>query len=164
MNQNPQRHGYGDGFITAVAFGGVLVIVGAIFFSTPGLWDRVTDFFSNITSSNVPFGGATSDLILPAPANPAAHKVLYNAVFQFDVAFGVLQLLILGLRVWVRSATRRIAETVGNAVFWFGAALLVNMFLLTGTLSGWFEYWSALIVVIGFSLIARALVHFARRK
>jgi hypothetical protein len=90
--------------------------------------------------------------------------VLYNAVFQFDVAFGVLQLVILGLRVWVRSVTRRISETVGNAVFWLGAAILVNMFLLTGTLTGWFEYWAALIMLVGLSIVARALVYFARRK
>ncbi len=164
MNRNPQRHGYGDGFISAIAFGGFLVIVGVLFFSTPDLWQKIVDFFSNITSRSFPFGGPTSNIVLPAPRNTGAHMVLYNAVFQFDVAFGVLQLVILGLRVWVRSITRRISETVGNAVFWLGAAILVNMFLLTGTLTGWFEYWAALIMLVGLSIVARALVYFARRK
>ena len=79
------------------------------------------------------------------------------------MAFGVLQVFILGLRVWVHSRTRRIAETLGHAVFWLGAAVLVNMFLITGTLSGWFEYWAALIILVGVSFIARAIVHFAKK-
>ena len=163
MNQTHQEHRHGDGFITALAFGGFLIIVGLIFTLTPDLWEKITEFFNSITSVSYPFGGPTSTISLPAPVYPAAHKALYTALMQFDVAFGALQVTILGLRLWVHSKTRRIAETLGNAVFWFGAAVLVNIFLLTGTLSGWFEYWTALIVVVGVSFIARAIVHFARK-
>jgi hypothetical protein len=163
LDQNQESHRHGDGFVTALAFGGFLIIIGLLFVLTPDLWQKVTDFFNSITTTAVPFGSSTSNVMLPAPADPAAHQVLYNAVLQFDVAFGILQVIILGLRIWVHSRTRRIAETLGNAVFWLGAAVLVNVFLLTGTLNGWFEYWAALIVVVGVSLIARAFVHFAKR-
>jgi hypothetical protein len=163
LNQNQEAHRHGDGFVTALAFGGFLVIVGLLFALTPDLWQKITDFFNSITTTAVPYGNSTSNIMLPAPADPAAHQILYNAVLQFDIAFGILQVLIFGLRIWVHSRTHRIAETLGNAVFWLGAAVLVNVFLLTGTLNGWFEYWAALIILVGVSLIARAIVHFIRR-
>jgi hypothetical protein len=163
LNQNKEVHKQGDGFITALAFGGFLIIVGLIFAITPDLWQRITDFFNGFTTARFPFGSDTSSIVLPAPVDPAAHKVLYTALLQFDVAFGILQVAILGLRVWMHSKTSRIAETLGNAVFWLGAAVLVNIFLLTGTVSGWFEYWAALIVIVGVSFIARATVHFAKK-
>ncbi len=164
MNRNREIHTRNDGIITAVAFGGFLIIVGLVFAMNSGLWQGITNFFNNITTRSFPVGNTTSNTMLPAPVNPAGHNALYNAVFQFDVAFGILQLLILGLRIWMRSRISRIAETLGNAVFWLGAAGLVNVFLLTGTLNGWFEYWTALIVVVGVSFVARATVYFLKRK
>jgi hypothetical protein len=162
LKQKQEEHRH-DGFITALAFGGFLIIIGLIFTLTPDLWQKITEFFNSITTTSFPFGGPKSAISLVAPANPAAHKAFYTALLQFDVAFGVLQVIILGLRIRVHSRTRRIAETLGNAVFWFGAAILVNVFLLTGTIDGWFEYWAALIVVVGVSLITRAIVHLARK-
>jgi hypothetical protein len=157
-----ERHEH-DGLITAVAFGGFLIIVGLVFALTPSLWQNIVDFFSDLTVTRVPYGGSTSNVVLPAPANPAAHQTLYAALLQFDIAFGVLQLLILALRLGAHSSVPRIAETLGNAVFWLGATFLVNALLLAGTLSGWFTYWAALIVVVGVSMIARALVYFVKR-
>jgi hypothetical protein len=87
-----------------------------------------------------------------------------TALLQFDVAFGILQVFVLALRLWTRSTIRRISETLGNAVFWLGAAVLVNTFLLAGTLSGWFQYWAALIIVVGVSLVTRGLVYFAKKR
>lgn len=163
MDRNWQERIRGDGWITAVAFGGFLIIVGLLFVLTPNLWHSVTSFFDDITTRPLPFGGPDSTISLLAPLHPEDHQTLYNAVLQFDIAFGVLQIVILGLRVGSHSRTRRIAETLGNAVFWLGAAVLVYVFLLQGTLESWFEYWAALIVVVGVSLIARAVVHFAKR-
>jgi hypothetical protein len=82
---------------------------------------------------------------------------------NFLIGVGVLQIVILALRLVVKSPIRRIAETVGNLVFWLGAAFIANVFLLNGTLNGWFQFWSALIVLIGVSLIARFLVYLAKR-
>jgi hypothetical protein len=34
---------------------------------------------------------------------------------------------------------------------------------LTGTLTGWFQFWAWLILLMGISLIARFIVHFINR-
>jgi hypothetical protein len=109
-----------------------------------------------------PVGSTGSTVNLPAPANPGMHNALYSAVFIFDLGIGVLQIVILVLRLIVRSPIRRIAETVGNLIFWFGAAILVNIFLLAGTLTSWFQYWAALIALVGVSIIARGLIHLSK--
>ncbi len=163
MEQNWERRFHGDGWITAVAFGGFLVIVGLLFVLTPNLWHNITSFFDDITTRPLPFGGPDSTISLLAPLHPGDHQQVYNALLQFDIAFGILQIVILGLRFGYHSHTRRIAETLGNAVFWLGAAIVVYIFLLQGTLESWFEYWAALIVVVGVSFVARAVVHFAKR-
>jgi hypothetical protein len=152
-----------DGLISAVAFGGFLIILGMVFFITPDFIDKVSAFFRDITGQMLPFS-SLSTIVLPAPQNPAAHLDLYRAVLQFDIGLAILQVVILALRLGLQSRTHRIAETVSNLVFWAGAAVLVNVFLLTGTLQGYFEYWAALIIVFGVSMVARAVVHFARRK
>jgi len=162
VNKSENRRG--DGFITAVAVGGFLIVVGLVFALNPDLWQRIVNFFNDITTARFPFGGATSSIALPAPENPFAHIALYNAVFQFDMGFGVVQLLVLALRVWTRSRINRVAESLGDVIFWLGAALLVNIFLLKGTQDGWFEYWAALIIVVGISFIGRGLVYFVKRK
>ena len=167
MTQNQNQHiheHHHDGLISALAFGGFLVIVGLVFVQNPNLWNQINTFFNNFTTSKVPFpGSSSSNVVLPAPADPSAYNVLYWALIQFDVGIGFLQVLILGLRLNRHSRLGRIAETVGNMVFWFGAAVLVNIFLLTVTLSGWFEYWAALIILVGVSIVARAVVYFTKR-
>lgn len=152
-----------EGMITAIALGGFFILLGSVFVFNDGLWQRITAFFENFTTRTFPFGGPDSVIALPAPANPAAHATLYNAVLQFDIGMGFLQIIILALRLMYKSRIGRIAETVGNAVFWFGAAPLVAVFLLPGTLGGWFQYWAALIVIIGISVVVRAIVHVVKR-
>jgi hypothetical protein len=168
FNQNPgesireKRHE--DGIITAIAFGGFLIIIGILFTLTPNLWQNITTFFDHLTTRTFPYGSPGSTISLLAPADTAAHHALYTSLLQFDVAFGALQIFIFALRIRARSRIRRIAETLGNTIFWLGAALLVNSFLLPGTLKGWFEFWGALIVLVGISLVARAFVYFAKRR
>lgn len=153
-----------DSFTTAIAVGGFFIAVGLVFALNQHLFEAIVNFFKDITLEAVPLGAASSNTVLPAPENPFNHIALYNAVFQFDIAFGIVQLFVFGLRVWARLRINRIAEALGDTFFWLGAATLVNFFLLKGTLVGWFEYWAALIIVIGVSFIARALVYFVKRK
>ncbi len=152
-----------EGVLTAVAFGGFLIILGLVFVITPDLPQQINSFFGDLTTRRLPFNNL-SNVMLPAPRDPSSHMGLYTAVMQFDIGIAALELLILALRLGLVSKTHRIAETIGNLVFWAGAAIIVNAFLLTGTLQGWFQYWAALIVVAGISLVARSLVHFARRR
>ena len=152
-----------EALITALAIGGFFIILSSVFALTPGISQKTNMFFSDLTTVTFPFGGPGSTMSLLAPANPAAHIGFYTAVVNFLLGVGILQIVILALRLYVKSPIRRIAETVGNLVFWLGAAIVANVFLLTGTLSGWFQFWSALIVLIGASLIARFFVYLARK-
>jgi hypothetical protein len=161
---NTRENRHEEGIITAIAFGGFLIIIGILFVLTPNLWQNITSFFDHLTTRIFPFGSSSSTISLLAPADPAAHHALYSSLLQFDVVFGLLQIAILALRIRARSRVRRISETLGNAVFWLGAAFLVNTFLLPGTLKGWFEFWGALIVLVGVSLVARAFVYFVKRR
>ena len=152
-----------EGLITALAIGGFFIILGSVFALTPGVSQETNAFFSDLTTVTYPLG-SSSTVHLPAPANPAEHIGFYTAVVNFLLGVGILQIVILALRLWVKSPIRRIAETVGNLVFWLGAAVMANIFLLAGTLNGWFQFWSTLIILVGASLIARFFVHFAQKS
>lgn len=163
MTQSPHRErSLHEGLITALAIGGFFIILGSVFALTPGIAQQTNNFFSDLTTVTYPLG-SSSNVHLPAPANPTEHAGFYTAVINFLLGVGILQIVILALRLLVHSPIRRIAETVGNLIFWLGAALVANVFLLAGTLTGWFQFWSALIILIGASLIARFLVHLASR-
>ena len=104
-------------------------------------------------------------ITLLAPASPASHAVLYGAVFQFCIGLGILQIVFLMLRLMMNSPIGKTAETMGNLVYWFGAAYLVTTYLNdTTTLSRWFVFWAGILIILGLSLIARAFVLFSKRK
>jgi hypothetical protein len=151
-----------EGVITALAFGGFFIILGFTAL-IPGVFSQTEAFFKDLTTVSYPWG-ATSTISLVAPGSPSAHLDFYSAVMNFCLAIGILQIVILALRFAFHSLVRRIAETIGNLIFWLGAALLVNVFLLAGTINGWFQFWSLLILLLGVSLVARFLVHLATRS
>jgi len=152
-----------EGLITALAIGGFFIILGSVFAFTPGIVKNSNAFFSDLTTVTFPFGSPGSTVSLLAPAHPAEHQGFYTAVMNFLIGMGVLQIVILALRLVVHSRIRRIAQSVGDLIFWLGAAIVANAFLLTGTHNGWFQFWSSLIVIIGLSLIARSFVYLAKR-
>jgi hypothetical protein len=45
------------------------------------------------------------------------------------------------------------AETFSSIIYWLGSALLVQKMLIETTV--WFEYWAAIIMLLGLSLVAR---------
>jgi hypothetical protein len=81
---------------------------------------------------------------------------------NFAIGIAILQIIILPMRLAFKSRLSRIAETVGNLVFWVGAALVANVYLLAGTVEGWFQFWAYLIILAGVSLIVRGVVQFSR--
>jgi hypothetical protein len=163
MSQSPRKYRFlHEGLITALAIGGFFILLGLVFALTPGISQKTNTFFSDLTIVTYSLG-SSSTVNLPAPASPAAHLDFYTALTIFLLGVGILQIVILALRLCAKSPIRRISETVGNLIFWLGAAAMANIFLLTGTLNGWFQFWSALIVFIGASLIARFFVHLLRR-
>lgn len=157
MNKDPRDFSYRhkEGLFSAISAGVFFVVVGAIFVTTPNLFDKIIAFFRDFDIVNFP----NTEVSLPAPASPGDHSVLYSAVTQFSFIWSLYQLVILALRFVVRSPLSKKAETVSNVVFWFGTSYLIQTFLdeMTSTTT-WFEFWSAVIVLVGVSLLARAAI------
>ena len=153
-----------EGLVTALSIGGFFIILGLVFALTPAISQQTNNFFSDLTTVTFPFGSPGSTVSLLAPAHPADHQSFYTAVMNFLIGIGVLQIVILALRIAVHSRIRRVAQSVSDLIFWLGAAVIANVFLLAGTQNGWFQFWSLLIVIVGVSLIARFFVYLAKRN
>jgi hypothetical protein len=163
MANSDRRHrSFQEGLITALAVGGVFIIIGLVVVLTTNIVEKTNSFSGDLTTVSYPFGGNNSTISFVVPAHPAQHIDLFTAVMNFMLAVGILQIVILALRLAVHSRIGRIAETVGNMIFWLGGAAVANIFLLAGTLTGWFSFWAWIIMLIGASLVARGLVHFSR--
>lgn len=147
--------------ISALCVGGFFIILGLVIALTPDIIQKGNAFVKDLTNATYPFGTGTA--ILPAPANPAAQVGFFTSVMYFFLGVGVLQIVLLVLRLSIKSPIRRISSTVGSLIFWLGGAVVANVFLLAGTLTGWFQFWIGLIFLIGFSLIVRSIIHFASR-
>jgi hypothetical protein len=165
LNVNAQTRTYKakEGIYSAISIGAVLILIGIVYaLAQPSsLWDSIITFFSNLTTRSVPGTGIS----LPAPANPAAHAVLYTAAFQFCIGLGILQVILLVLRLAGRSSIGKTAETVGTLVYWFGAAYLITIYLSDApNITQWFMFWAGILIMLGLSFIARAFVLLTKRK
>ena len=151
---------YRESLIGAVSAGFFLILLGALFILTPGLFGRTIDFVESFGIVNVP----NTAISFFAPTQPlsASNRIVYTAVEQFCFAFGVFHIVILALRFAARSPTSKKADTIGNLIFWIGAGYLVRTLLLQTTrwaaLTTWFVFWAALITLIGVTLIVRAII------
>ena len=165
MNVNAQTrtHKIGESLISAISVGAVFILIGVVFVlaQPSSLWESIVTFFSSFTLRSVPGTGIS----LPAPANPAAHAVLYTAAFQFCIGLGILQVILLALRLMMHSPIGKTAETVGHLVYWFGASYLITTYLNnTTTINRWFMFWAGILIILGLSLIARAFVLLVKRR
>ena len=151
-----------ENLFTALYIGGVFIIVALIYYinASENLWGGIINFFTSLTLAPVP----TTGISLPAPSNPSAYTNLYNAAFQLAIAIGILEIVILALRVWLGSPVSRKAETIENIVFWLGASYLIVAYLENMTITGeWFVFWAGIILIFGLALVARAFVILAKR-
>ena len=164
-NLNAQTSAYKaqERVYSAISAGAFFILIGIVYvINLPSsLWDAIVEFFSSLTLAQIPSTG----IYLPAPVSPASHTVLYGAVFQFCIGLGILQVIFLVLRLMMNSPTGKIAETIGNLVYWFGEGYLVTTYLnSTTTISKWFVFWAGILIILGLSFIARAFVFLAKRK
>ncbi len=144
-----------ESLVTALYVGAIFIILALIFILNTGVWGRLVDFFSTLTLAQVP--GTT--ISLPAPLNPAIHTQLYNSAFQFSIGLGVLEIIILAIRILLHSPLARKAETIENLVFWLGTSYLIIAYLVNMTLqTEWFVFWAGIILIAGFSLLTRAFI------
>jgi len=152
----PKR--YREGIFSAISAGFFFLLVGAIFIITPNLFQRTEAFFRDFDSVTIP----NTEVWVFAPVFPRTHLDLYRAVEQFCFALGVFQLIILALRFMAGSPWNKKAETISNSVFWIGAGYLILRILIEATrwpaMTAWFVFWAAMIMLLGASLIVRAMV------
>jgi hypothetical protein len=149
-----------ENLLTAIYIGGFFIILAIIYSINPGLWGNLVSFFSSLTLAPVPASGIS----LPAPASPASNMSLYLAAFQFALALGILEIVILFLRVGLHSSVTRKAETVENIVFWLGSSYLIVTYLVNMTISSeWFVFWAGIILIFGLALVARSFVLLAKQ-
>ena len=153
LNQSQEKSSqYEERLFTAITIGFSLLIVGILFVLTPTLYSETLDFVQSFGLVDV----SNTDIVFPAPEFPRIHLTVYQAIGQFSIAWGLFQIVILALRFVIPSSWSKRAETVGNLVYWGGTAFLIQLFLIEST--QWFVFWSILIIIVGFSLIARAIV------
>ena len=161
-NPPAEKYKMRERLITGLSVGASLILIGIIYvINLPNsLWDSIVRFFNNIALRQVP----NTAISLPAPAFPAGHAVLYNALFQLCVGIVILQIVILFLRLMMHSRINKTAETIGNFVYWSGSAYLVTTYLnTTASLTDWFAFWAGIFVIAGLSFIVRAIVLLTKR-
>ncbi len=149
MPSNKRRRKKRD-ILGLASFGFFLLLVGVIWLITPNLSQAVGDFFSSFTLEKEVF----PNVFLPSPTG--RHPVVYAALARFCFVYGVFQIVILVLKVFLREPTDRVAGTFSGIVFWLGVGFVSNL-LATEALE-WFGFVGWLIVFIGISLVARSLL------
>jgi len=160
------RHWYREGYFTAISAGFFFILIGSLFVFTPNLYDKITAFFRNLDVVAV---HNMEHIKLIAPTAPKDHMTVYTTVGQFSLILGFFQIALLALRFVGGSPLRRKAETASNVVFWMGAYYLINTYLIdmmktaTDPTTTWFAFWATMIMLLGLSLIVRAIVLAARR-
>jgi hypothetical protein len=87
---------------------------------------------------------------------------VYEAAWQFSIASAVFQFIILGLRLAISSSWGKRSEALGNFVSTVGSIYLIQLFLIETT--NWFAFWSTILIVLGVSLIARAVLMAISRR
>jgi hypothetical protein len=137
---------------SAISVGFFLVLTGIFFVTVPNLYDEIVAFFTDLSDHLVQVPNL-SNVYLPAPQD--SHAVIYTTVTQFCLIWGVFLLVLLAARFLADSPTRRKADNLGDAFFWLGAAYLSKIWLVNSV--KWFEFWAVIIVLIGVSLIVRAI-------
>lgn len=141
-----------EGILSAVSAGVFLVLIGLLFILTPGLVDKFGTFFRDIKLVNVT---SVENVMLPAPEHIAQHIEVYSAVEQFSLGWGVFLVAMLAIRFATGSQNRRKAENLSDIIFWFGTAYLIQTWLINN--AKWFEFWATILILLGTSLIIRAI-------
>ncbi len=139
-----------EGIFSAISFGFFLLLLGILFVSTPDLFGKISDFFTDLELKEV----SNSGVFLPAPEIPRSHLVLYNVMGTVSIAAVVFQAVMIVLRFVMSSSWAKRSETLGSFVYWIGVAFLVQWFLIDNT--QWFVFWSCIIITAGISLLVRA--------
>jgi hypothetical protein len=132
-----------------ISFGAFLIIVAVIYLRTPGLLSEAKAFVNDFHLVEL-----FQNFWWFVPSSN--HPVLYTAAEQFCYAFGLVQILLLGLEFARGSSTHGKARTFSSVVFWLGTGYILSL-LSQGVLT-WLSFIAGLIILAGVSIVARALV------
>jgi len=132
-----------------LSFGVFLILVGILFLVTPNLWEAVEGFFGDFTLRKV-----DGNIYFPAPEHN--HAVLYNALSQFCLWFGIYQIVLLALKIYLGATIYQKAETFSDIIFW----LLAGYFLVLLKEQGisWFAFIGVFILLVGIVILIRSVV------
>jgi len=157
LNENIEvrRRRYNEGILGALFALLFLSVVAAVFSLVPGFNVSIVSFFQDFTITQIP----NTSLNVFAPAAPSAHAALYAVVAWFCLIWGIALFFILGIRFAVGSPRGKKAETFTSIIFWLGAYYLINTYLnVATTITLWFVFWAVLAMLLGGSLIIRAVI------
>lgn len=138
-----------------IGFGIFLILLGWTFLATPGLIESIRDFIIDFKLVEI-----SPNIFFPAPQN--LHPVLYGAVYNFCIIFGIAQVALLALRFAFKDGPKGKGENVGGIFFWLSAAYLVGL-LSFGSLI-WKDFLGSMIAVIGASIIFSAMATFTLKS
>jgi len=144
-----ERRSEGWDRLSLASLGFFLILIGAILLVTPNYRNEFVSFFRDFHLVKV-----TPNVSLPAPKS--SHPIVYTAVMEFCIAYGLFQIAILVFRFALRDPIDRKAGTASGIVFWLGAGYLLSM-LLTESI-GWFDFLAGLAIFVGLSIVVRGFV------
>jgi len=143
--------------ISVSSLGFFLVLIGIIFALTHGFFSALLTFFNDLGLVQVP--NVYTGIVLPAPENPADHTTVYSAASWFSFGWGIFLVALLVVRILADSPWKKKAQNVSDIFYWLANGFLIGYFLNeTTTTVMWFSYWSAVIMLLGVSLIIRACI------
>jgi hypothetical protein len=160
LTTSSSRHwpGYHENLLEAISVGFFLLLVGFLFITNANLYGDLVKFVTNIKVESV----SRSNIYLPIPQGLANYESIYVVAREFSLIWGIFLIALIGARLILGSATRRLAQNLGDIAFWLGAAYLIQLFLVTPTQAGtidsrtWLAFWALIIMLIGISLLVRA--------
>jgi len=135
-------------WLSIVSLGFFLILAGVIWLITPNPYNEALSFVKDFHLENI-----TENVYLPSPASP--HPVVYTAVAQFCLAFGIFHIIILGLRIIFKEPLNRKSGTVSSVIFWLGASYF--LFALAAENISWFAFLAGLIIIIGLIIVVSSL-------
>jgi hypothetical protein len=133
----------------AVTAGLIIILIAALLVAIPYLLPSIITFFLDLVWIEVTLG-----IWWWTPSTPAAHLIVYNAIYIFFIGTLIINFVVLVLRVIFRDSYRRQIESIGGIVMSAGVTWAAynfnNTYILTQAFAvfcGWF------IVFIGISII-----------
>lgn len=136
-------------------FGLFLILIGIIVATTPNLVDRFADFFRDFKLTEV-----APNVLLPVPG--LDHPVVFGAIYQFCLMFGILQIPMLAARFILKDTPRRTASTATGIVFWLGAAWLVSLIVAKNIT--WLNFIGYIIALVGIVIVVENVIMLMTRR